>query len=366
MKSKVLILSVWVYFLLSLSSCGKKQHEIILSLDADTIKTTVNVDFYRDTIFVQSEDIVSIDVNSNEVQSIYVELEENTANQTVVLTFDSSLGQEYFMLTGVGFDFVSNQLVVTDEIFLDHETVTQIELLAEVIKMGEAKQFKIIIGIKDVIDIPKLKAHFNFDGKTLQDLVTGGNLVSLTPINYLQLRSFDNYYVSFTGNDNNEVLEWPENTIDLNQDYSICFFAGHQLKSGVATETVLAGYDVLGNQIIRFYFEQGMLKVELEGDVFSELSYSFFTPSKSTLARVAFMKFKDIYSLRVNDNGVKELIAEEPDLLIGKVASWSLGAEKSPTSSNITNEFSGRMDNFRFYQKAINATEYQSIISVDF
>lgn len=363
MKSRVLVLLVLGYFLINLFSCGKKEHEVIVPVDADTIKTTVVIEFIRDTIFVELEDKVIIDVNGQEVQNVYLELDENTINETVVLTFDNSTGQEYSMVTGIGFDFLNNQLIVTDKTVLNYEAVREIVLLAEVISDGGIDQFKIIVGLKDVVDVIDLKAHFNFDEQTLQDQITGKSLVSSNPVAYEQIGTFENYYINFSGND--EVLEWDESTIDLNEDFAICFFANHQLKTGVVTESILVGYDDVGNQLIRLYFEEGKLKVELEGYVLDELEYSFFTPSKVTQARVAFIKYLDKYTLRVNDNGEKSVKFQEAALVIPAISRWSFGAENSE-SSTINNEFSGRLDNIRFYQREITYSEYQSIISVDF
>ena len=366
MKNKILFLASITLSVIFFSACSKKKHEVMVTTSADTVKTTVVINqLVVDTIYLEPEDTVFVNTNNLDIRNIYVAVNENTPNGSTVLTFDNTNNQEYIIKLGSGFEFIDNKLVVSNQSLLDYETTTSLEILAEVSKNGEQFPFKILVGVKDVVDVSELKSHFNFDEKNLEDLVSGNSLIPSLPVVYSKVHGFENYYINFSGNDNNEVLEWGNNIIDLNKDFSICFFAVHRIKNGVAIENILAGYDDLGNQIIRLYFEQGDLKVEVNGDIFNELSYSFFTPTKSTHARVALSRSGDTYTLRVNDNGSKDLILEEPDLIIPDVTHWSFGAEKSP-GSMITNEYSGRLDNIRFYQKEILLSEYQSIISVDF
>ena len=363
MKSKFIVFLVLGYFLAIFSSCGLKEHEVIVPIDADTVKTTVALNLILDTIYVEIIDKVIIDVNNEEVQNIYIQIDENTPIETVVLTFDNAEGQEYSLLTGVGFNFLENQLIVTDETFLDYEVNKEVVLTAKVTIGTEIKEFKIIVGLLDVVDITELIAHFNFDNQTLQDMATGKELISYNSVSYEQLGIHDNYYVNLSGED--EVLILDESTIDLNEDYSICFFANHQLKSGVITESIVCGYDDLGNQIIRIYFEDGKLNIDLQGDNRSELEYDFFTPSKVTLARVAFVKNGNLYSLLVNNNNLEQELLDDTDLVIPTISYWSLGAERSQVGI-ISNELSGKIDNIRFYQKAISDSDYESIISVDY
>jgi len=103
------------------------------------------------------------------------------------------------------------------------------------------------------------------------------------------------------------------------------------------------------------------MKIDLNENT-TTLSYSLFNPLNITEVRTALIKNGNLFSLRINANGVNEEINNES---FDDVVRWTFGAEKNATNS-IFNSYNETLDNVRFYQKALTLEEYLSIISVDF
>jgi len=167
MKNKIFILAfILLGFLANLfTSCGRKEHERISKLAADTVRlTVVKTDTLRDTVITTIEDEIFIDLNEGANRDILITLDENTPNNSEVLTF-SNENINYSLTSGEGFSIVENKLIVTDDTFLDFETRGEIKLEIEI--EGEDKSFDILVLLNDVVDIPELRTHFNFDQQNL-------------------------------------------------------------------------------------------------------------------------------------------------------------------------------------------------------
>lgn len=343
------------------TSCGKKEHKITLKVKGDTLTNTVVIkDIQIDTVFTELDRDVFVDLNDQEIKSLLISVDENTPNGTEILTFTNT-EINYTIISGVGFSIVNGHLIVSDESILDYEQNKKIELLIEAEGSDDKKQFSVFVLLNDVVDISNLNAHFTFNGNLL-DLVSGESMTQTGTIEY-KVNRFDNsnFSVNFVGNADDKVLEWDKTTIDLNQDFSICFF-GLQRQQGFDTkETIIAGYNASNKEVINVFFERGVMKVAFNG-VESGLSYSVFRTNENTQVRTALIKTGSTFSLRVNNNGVSETVFNES---FNEVVRWSFGAEKNPSIS-ITNGYNEQLDNLRFYQKALTLEEYISVITVDF